>query len=95
MVFQLSFCGVSQYIPEKIQLASCEEFSALFTRIEELLQQMGTRIYQGDLAKAPQKFEANKTGCEYCMIKDVCETAHTPAQQAEDTIGDPRTVLQT
>lgn len=80
----------SQYIPEKIQLASCEEFSALFARIEELLQQMGTRIYQGDLAKAPQKFGANKTGCEYCMIKDVCETAHTPAQQAEDTVGDKK-----
>lgn len=53
------------------ELCSTEEFEKLSTYVNKKIQEIGNKIWQGDIEKKPYK-KADTTGCTYCAYKGVC-----------------------
>ncbi|MBR3971403.1 MAG: exodeoxyribonuclease V subunit gamma, partial [Ruminococcus sp.] len=72
------------YIPVSIKkgelkgadnLATLEEFGAIFSRIDELIGEMATELLGGNIAAIPTK--GGVDACEYCPYKAVCNHKDT------------------
>ncbi|HVK57323.1 MAG TPA: PD-(D/E)XK nuclease family protein, partial [Candidatus Kapabacteria bacterium] len=48
-----------------------EDFAANLTRSEELIRDLGERVYHGDIAIRPYK-HGKQTPCEHCDYQAVC-----------------------
>lgn len=53
------------------EIASTEEFEKLSTFVNKKMQEIGTKIRQGEMDKKPYK-KADMTGCTYCAYQGVC-----------------------
>lgn len=53
------------------EICSTEEFEKLSDFVNKKMQEIGSRIRQGDVAKKPFK-KAEATGCTYCPYRGVC-----------------------
>ena len=67
----------AKFLPKSLKLASNAEFFELFEHIAGLLKLMGKRLSNGDITRTAKKF-GTKSGCEFCDLQDMCETAQTP-----------------
>lgn len=73
--------GKGTYIPAKIKdgeisanagsLATLEELGAVFHRVDILMRQMASALYEGDVAALPLKGK-RYDGCAYCIYNAVC-----------------------
>ena len=53
------------------EIASTEEFEKLSTFVNKKMQEIGTKIRQGEMEKKPYK-KADITGCTYCPYQGTC-----------------------
>lgn len=53
------------------EICSTEEFEKLSTYVNKKMQEIGNRIWQGDVEKKPYKKDAI-TGCTYCAYQGIC-----------------------
>lgn len=53
------------------EICSTEEFEKMSTFVNKKMQEIGSRIQQGDMEKKPYK-KADTTGCTYCAYRGIC-----------------------